>query len=89
MQKLTADDHQESVGRLRKSLTDKKVNDLTGVQRFKDLIGKKHAVAYGKGRISENDMKLIVDSSQRFSSWINQMGKKLNVEGWGDVATEA
>ena len=85
---LSADNHQEAVGRLNQALVDKKVKDLSGVQRFNALVGKKSAIAYGKSRTNENEIKMIVESSQRFSVWINQMGKQLNVEGWGDVATE-
>lgn len=85
---LSADDHRKAVGRLRQVLVDKKVEDLKGVQRFDTLVGKKSAVAYSQSRTSENDLKLIVESCQRFSVWINQIGKQLKVEGWGNVAAE-
>ena len=85
---LTADNHQEAAKRLKKVLVDRKVEDPKGVQRFSDLVSKKSAIAYGKGRTSESDLKWIIEGSQRFSVWINQMGKQLNVEGWGHVGTE-
>ena len=85
---LSADNHQEAAKRLKQVLVDRNVEDAKGVQRFSDLVSKKSAVAYGKGRTSESDLKWIVEGSQRFSVWINQMGKRLNVEGWGNVGTE-
>lgn len=85
---LTADNHQEAAKRLKQVLVDRKVEDPKAIQQFGTLVGKKSAIAYGKGRTSENEMKMIVESSQRFSVWINQMGKQLNVEGWGHVGTE-
>ncbi|MHB1857716.1 MAG: hypothetical protein ACYCPM_09800 [Acidobacteriaceae bacterium] len=84
---LSAEDHQKAVGRLRQVLVDKKVEDLKGVQRFNALVGKKSAIAYGKKRTKEKELKMIIESSQTFSVWINKLGKQLNVEGWGDVAT--
>ena len=88
---IAADDHQKAAGRLKQALVGMKVKnlDLNGVDRFKTLVGKKSAIAYGKGRTSESDLKEIVESSQRFSAWINQLGKQLKLEGWGNVATEA
>lgn len=85
---LSAEDHQKAAGRLRQVLVDKKVEDLKGVQRFSALVGKKSAIAYGKDRTNDNDMKMIVESSRRFSAWINRTGKQLKAEGWEDAATE-
>ncbi|MHB1936471.1 MAG: hypothetical protein ACYCOR_07780 [Acidobacteriaceae bacterium] len=87
-EELAADDHQKAVTRLRQVLTDRKVEEPKGIQRFSALVGKKSIIAYGKVRTSDSDLKMIVEISQRFSAWINQMGRQLNVEGWGNVATE-
>jgi len=85
---LSAEDHQKAVGRLRQVLADKKVEDLRGVQRFSGIVGKKSTIAYSRNRTSDNDLKSIVESCQRFSAWINQIGKQLKVEGWGNVVAE-
>ena len=85
---LSAEDHQKAVGHLRQVLVDKKVEDLKGVQRFNALVGKKSAIAYGKKRTKEKELKMIIESSQTFSVWISKLGKQLNVEGWGDAATD-
>ncbi len=85
---ISADNHQEAVGRLNQALVDKKVKDLSGVQRFSALVGKKSDIAYGKKRTKEKELKMIIESSQTFSVWISKLGKQLNVEGWGDAATD-
>ena len=85
---LSAEDHQKAVGRLKQVLAEKKMDDLKGVQRFSGIVGKKGTIAYSRNRISDNDLKSIVESCQRFSAWINQIGKQLKVEGWGNVAAE-
>lgn len=85
---LSADDHKLAVRRLEKAIPAKHIQDKTGIQRFNALVGSKTVIAYGKGRINDNDLKSLVESSQRFSAWINRLGKELKVEGWGNVAAE-
>lgn len=84
---LSAEDHNKAVRRLEQALTAKNVQDRTGIQRFGELVGRKSTIAYGKNRTNDNDLKLIVQTSQRFSVWVNKMGKQLSVEGWGNVTT--
>lgn len=86
---LSAEDHQKAGRRLQDVLANKKLKDTSGIKRFGELLSKKSAVAYRKNRINENDLKQIVESSQRFSSWVNKIGKELKVEGWENVDTEA
>lgn len=86
---LLSEDHQDAVRRLKDVLADKRLKDMSGIGRFGELLSKKGSVAYRKNRISGNDLKQIVESSQRFSSWVNTIGKELKVEGWGNVDTEA
>ena len=85
---LSADDHKQAARRLEQAIAAKRLQDQTGIQQFNALMGKKNAIAYGKSRTSDNDLKSIVESSQRFSSWINRVGKQLNVEGWVNVARQ-
>jgi hypothetical protein len=85
---LSAEDHQRAVGRLRQVLADNKVDDLRGVQRFNGIVGKKSTIAYSRNRTSDNDLKSIVESCQRFSVWINRIGKQLKAEGWENAAAE-
>ena len=85
---LSADDHQKAKQRLQDLLAHKKLKDTSGIRRFGELLTKKGAVAYRKNRISEGDLQQIVESSQRFSSWVNRVGKELNVEGWANVEPE-
>ncbi len=78
---LSAEDHLKAAARLKQVLAERKVEDVSGVQRFSTLVKQKSAIAYGKNRTSENDLKAIVESCRRFSVWINRMGKQLKVEG--------
>lgn len=85
---LSAEDHRTAEARLRQALVNRRIDDPKGLHRFGALLAKKSAVAYSRNRIGDNELKSIVESCQRFSVWINQIGKRLKAEGWENAAAE-
>ena len=46
------------------------------------LLVYKSLVAYSVHRVSEKDIRLIVQQAERFAQWAERIGRQLRVEGW-------
>ena len=82
---LASDDHSSAVRSLEQALQRSRVVSDKSIGQLKYLIGKKSAVAYNVDRLSEDDIKRIADSAQRFAYWANQVAGQLKLEGWRDA----
>jgi hypothetical protein len=80
---VSSENHKSAARELRVLLTSRKYNDKQGIERLQNLLSYKGLIAYSIERVSEKDIKSIIQQAERFALWAERTGTQLNVEGWG------
>ncbi len=82
---LSSDDHRYAAIDLKALLSTRKYPDQQGAEKLKKLLGKTRTkIAYLPEPLDEDYMKQIVQQAERFASWAEIAGKKLEIEGWAN-----
>jgi hypothetical protein len=81
-EKLPSDDHAKAVDSLLRMLPARQASDQAGLNHLRYLVSNKSRVAYGSDRLSAREFEILVTKAERFASWANGLGRKLNIEGW-------
>jgi hypothetical protein len=79
---VSSDNHQNAAKDLKSMLTLRKFEKAQGADRLEKLLSKKSRIAYQAEEFSENEIKDIVVQAERFASWAEDTGKRLQIEGW-------
>jgi hypothetical protein len=80
--KVSSDDHGSASEDLKERLTDRRFENLRGVDHLRDLLSKKSRIAYAPDAVRKHDFELIVKHTERFVVWAEETGKRLRIEGW-------
>jgi hypothetical protein len=80
--KVSSDNHLDALSDLKSMLATRKFEKPQGADSLGRLLSKKTRVAYIAEAASENEIKDIVVQAERFASWAEEGGKKLQIEGW-------
>jgi hypothetical protein len=80
--KVSSDDHGSAADDLKKRLSDRRFENLRGVEHFRSLLSKKSRVAYQPDAVRKHDCELILKDTERFVVWAEETGKRLKIEGW-------
>ena len=81
-EKLANDNHDQAAITLRRLLMERNVDPGNGMVHLQYVLGRKSGVAYGDERLSDNELRRLILGAERFSAWANDMGKRLELEGW-------
>lgn len=79
---LSSDDHRNAADTLHGLLNSNRYKEQQGLRHFKLLLSKKSRVAYSDRSLSLTERKDLITAAERFEVWVNQVGKRLNLEGW-------
>ena len=80
--RVSSEDHKSVTRELVSLLASRRCDDRQGVERLERLLVYKSLVAYSVHRVSEKDIRLIVQQAERFAQWAERIGRQLRVEGW-------
>lgn len=79
---VSSENHKSAARELKLLLASRECNDKQGIERLRNLLGYKGVVAYSVDRVSEKEIKLIIQHAERFALWAERTGTQLNLEGW-------
>lgn len=77
-------DHRTLAARLEKLLNARMHKEQNGIQHLANLLRRKSKVAYAPDAFREEEVKAMVVSANRFSTWANSTGNQLKIQGWRD-----
>lgn len=55
---------------------------MQGTTRLERLISRKNGIAYASEALRENEIEELVKQAERFASWAEEAGRRLQIEGW-------
>lgn len=79
---VSSDDHRTAVSDLRSRLASRRFERTQGASQLEKLLSLKSWVAYSADATQESKAEEIVKRAERFASWAEDTGRRLQIEGW-------
>lgn len=79
---VSSDDHRSATSDLRIRLASRRFDKMQGTTRLERLISRKNGIAYASEALRENEIEELVKQAERFASWAEEAGRRLQIEGW-------
>ena len=81
-ERLANDNHDQAADSLRRLLQARRAELGSGLSHLQYLLGRKSGISYGNERLIDNELRKLILGAERFSAWANDIGKRLELEGW-------